>query len=61
MHHVSDDFLCETTSPALGKIHANILETYHWQINNIKTNFEGRVFVLIYLVKPVIISSYAFN
>ena len=40
MHHVSDDFLCETTSPALGKILANILETYHWQMNNIKTNFE---------------------
>ena len=44
MHHVSDDFLCET-SPSLGKIHTNTLETHHWQINAIKNNLKIDIYV----------------
>ena len=40
MHHVSDDFLCET-SISLGKIHTNTLVTHHWQIIIIKNKLEG--------------------
>ena len=39
MHHVSDDFLCET-SISLGKIHTNTLETHHWQIITVKTKLK---------------------
>ena len=35
MHRVGDDVLYET-SPSLGKIHTNTLETHHWQINENK-------------------------
>ena len=35
MHRVGDDVLYET-SPSLGKIHTNTLETHHWQINKNK-------------------------
>lgn len=51
MHHVGDDVLCET-SPSLGKIHTNTLETHHWQINIVKNKFKSDICVLmIYLVK----------
>ena len=42
MHHVSDDFLCET-SISLGKIHTNTLETHHWKIIIVKNKIKGDI------------------
>ena len=42
MHHVSDDFLCET-SISLGKIHTNTLETHHWQIIIVQNKLKGDI------------------
>ena len=53
MHRVGDDVVYET-SPSLGKIHTNTLETHHWQINKNKLKE-------IDSVKPIIISSFALN
>ena len=64
MHHVSDDFLCET-SISLGKIHTNTLETHHWQIIIVKTKLKGDIYanlyIMIYLLKHIIISSCTLN
>ena len=45
MHRVGDDVLYET-SPSLGKIHTNTLETHHWQINVIKNKLKGDIYVV---------------
>ena len=58
MHHVDDDFLCET-SISLGKIHTNTLETHHWQIITVKTKLKRDI--MIYLLKHIIISSCTLN
>ena len=55
MHRVGDDVLYET-SPSLGKIHTNTLETHHWQINKNKLKDLDR---MSYSVKPIIIFSFA--
>ena len=62
MHRVGDDVLYET-SPSLGKIHTNTLETHHWQINENKLKDDICVSLdrMIYSVKPIIISSFALN
>ena len=43
MHHVDDDFLCET-SISLGKIHTNTFETHHWQIIIVKNKLKGDIY-----------------
>ena len=40
MHHVSNDFVCET-SLSLGKIHTYTLETHHWQIIIVKNKLNS--------------------
>ena len=60
MHRVGDDVLYET-SPSLGKIHTNTLETHHWQINKNKLKDYVSLYRMIYSVKPIIISSFALN